>query len=94
MVKFCPKCGGPLIPKSSGENNLVLKCNRCGYELKADKNDVDRYRMKYQVEAGKRIQTSKAVEARKSSLSPEEREMLQEYYEIFLESFQEETSED
>lgn len=94
MVRFCPRCGGPLIPKGVKDKQLILKCMRCGHEVKTDKQTVNSYRLRFQVEANKRTPTSKAVEAKKISLTPEEREMLREYYEIFLESFQEEGGEE
>lgn len=94
MVRFCPRCGGPMVPKGVEGDYLILKCTRCGYEVKADKKTASSYRLRFQVEADKRTVTSKAVEAKKIGLTPEEREMLQEYYEIFLESFQEESGEE
>lgn len=87
MVKFCPRCGGPLVPvKKDGE--VVLKCNRCGYEEKTKKGG--KYGVKYQVEASKRVVTAQATEARESKLTPEDREMLREYYEVFLEELEQE----
>ncbi len=79
-----------MIPKGVENGRLILKCVRCGYEIKVDKKITNDYRLKFQVEEDKRIFTSKATEAKELGLSPEEREMLQEYYEVFLESFQEE----
>jgi len=93
MVRFCPVCGGPLIPKGSEGELIVLKCTRCGYEVKVEKSSTS-YKLRFQVESGKRVATSKAVEARKTGMTSEEREMLQEYYEILLETLQEETSEE
>lgn len=89
MVKFCPRCGGPMLPVKK-EDGIYLKCARCGYEIKADKKTAELYRMRFQVDRGKRVLTSKATEAKKLALSPEEREILREYYEVFLETFQEE----
>ena len=94
MVRFCPRCGGPMVPKKSEGDNLVLSCMRCGYEVTVSRSAINDYKLKFQVEEDKRIHTSKATEARKAGLSPEEREMLQEYYEVFLESFQEESGEE
>jgi DNA-directed RNA polymerase subunit M len=83
-----------MVPVRVEGNYVILKCTRCGYEIKADKKTMNSYRIRYQVDKEKHVVTSKAVEARKTGLTPEEREMLQEYYEIFLESFQEESGED
>ena len=78
-----------MFPVKKG-NEIYLKCSRCGYEVKADKKTAESYRIRYQVEKDKRVITSKATEARALALSPEEREILREYYEVFLETFQEE----
>ncbi|NAZ27552.1 MAG: DNA-directed RNA polymerase subunit M [Thermogladius sp.] len=97
MVKFCPRCGAAMFPlkkKEGGEEYYVLKCPRCGYEEKASKKDLEAYGLKYVVDSSKRTITAKATEARESSLSPDEREMLQEYYEVLLESMKEEESEE
>ncbi len=90
MVKFCPRCGGPMMPYKKGKT-VYLRCIRCGYMVKADKKTLKTYQIRYQVEEDKRVHTSKATEARRLALTPEEREILKEYYEIFLETFQEET---
>jgi len=75
VVKFCPRCGGPMMPtKKNGE--VFFKCNKCGYEVKATKKDLEKYGMKYQVESSKRVVTAKATESKASGLTPEEREML------------------
>jgi len=72
------------------DDKIYLKCNRCGYEtIEKEK----KYSMTYQVESTKRVATAVASEARESKLSQEEREMLSEYYEIFLEEFERESSE-
>ncbi|MEM1628360.1 MAG: DNA-directed RNA polymerase subunit M [Desulfurococcaceae archaeon] len=86
MVRFCPRCGSLLVPFKK-EGNIYLKCSKCGYETKSGGTT---YGMKYQVESSKRVSTAKATEAREAKLSPEEREMLQEYYEVFLEEFAQE----
>lgn len=91
MVRFCPRCGGPMVPVKK-KDNVYLRCLRCGYEVKSDKKAAETYRIRYKVEENKRVITSKAVEARRLGLSPEDREILQEYYEVFLETFQEEES--
>ncbi len=80
------------MPYKKG-NEVYLRCIRCGYMIKADKKTLESYRLRYQVEEDKRVRTSKATEARRLALSPEEREILKEYYEVFLETFQEEEME-
>lgn len=86
VVKLCPRCGSimyPLRKKEGGE--VVLKCSKCGYEIKGGEDR--KYSVKYYVEPSKRTSTTTVSEARESKLTPEEREMLKEYYEIFLEEF-------
>lgn len=92
MVKFCPRCGGPLVPTRKN-GTMCLKCTKCGFEIKASKKDSAAYGLKYSVEDSKRVATSRETEAREAKLTPEEREMLQEYYEVFLQEFAEEVEE-
>lgn len=90
MVSFCPRCGSIMVPvKKSGR--IYLKCNKCGYEMV--EKEKKKYALRYQVEEAKRVTTAVASEARESRLTPEEREMLSEYYEIFLEEFEREPGE-
>lgn len=72
------------------DNKVYLKCNKCGYETPAKEK---KYGITYHVESTKRVATGVAGEARDTRLTPEEREMLSEYYEIFLEEFEREASE-
>jgi len=67
-------------------NTVYLKCSKCGYKVKSQ--GYKKYNIKQQVEPSKRVLTAVAGEARESGLSPEEREMLREYYEVFLEEFE------
>lgn len=94
MVKFCPKCGAPLLPKKSDENGLVLICDRCGYETTVASKDLRSYKVRYSIGSNKRLHTSKVSESRKVKISEEDREMLQEYYKVLLESLQEESEEE
>ena len=89
MVKLCPRCGSIMVPTRK-KNAVYLKCQKCGYEsiVKAEK-----YGVKYQVETEKRVSTAVASEARESKFTPEDREELREYYEIFLEEFEKESEE-
>ncbi|MEM0002442.1 MAG: DNA-directed RNA polymerase subunit M [Desulfurococcaceae archaeon] len=89
MVKFCPRCGSIMVPVKK-EGKVYMKCNKCGYEtIEKEKT----YGMKYQIESTKRVATAVASEAKERKLTPEEREMLNEYYEIFLEEFEREPEE-
>lgn len=88
-MKFCPKCGNLLVPVRKGEK-LILRCRICGYEEEVSKAVGKEYTIKHNVEEEKRVKTSKVSEPIKPIRREEEREMLQEYYEIFLETFSEE----
>lgn len=89
MVKFCPRCGSIMVPVKK-ESKVVLKCNKCGFETSEKEK---KYGLTYQVESTKRVATAVASEAKERKLTPEEREMLNEYYEIFLEEFEREPEE-
>ncbi|MEM2024769.1 MAG: DNA-directed RNA polymerase subunit M [Desulfurococcaceae archaeon] len=89
MVKFCPRCGSIMVPTKK-DSEVYLKCNKCGFETK---KKSEKYTVKYQVESAKRVATAVASEAKETKLTPEEREMLSEYYEIFLEEFERESEE-
>ncbi|MCY0867975.1 MAG: DNA-directed RNA polymerase subunit M [Desulfurococcus sp.] len=87
MVEFCPRCGGPLVPVKKGRK-IILKCNRCGYEVEV--KDRREHKVKFHVDASKRVSTAQATEAGEARLSQEEREMLREYYEVLLEELAQE----
>jgi len=82
---FCPRCGSVMVPTRK-DGSIYLKCSKCGYEVKGDESK--KYNIRHQVEPSKRVLTAVASEARESGLTPEEREMLREYYEVFLEEFE------
>ncbi len=84
-VVFCPRCGSLMTPIRR-ENATYLKCSKCGYEVKSQ--DYRRYDIRQQVDPSKRVLTAVTSEARDTRLTPEEREMLREYYEVFLEEFE------
>jgi len=97
LVKFCPRCGAAMMPikkREGKEEYYVLKCPRCGYEERASQKDLEKYGIKYVVDSSKRTITAKATEAKATALTPDEREMLQEYYEVLLESMREEEVEE
>lgn len=92
-MKFCPKCGNLLVPLRR-DNKTVLKCRVCGYEedVKVARAE-EGYKLTHSIQEEKRVKTSKvSEEAGKPLRREEEREILQEYYEVFLESFSEEES--
>jgi len=95
MVKFCPKCGSIMVPTRKN-GKIYMKCTRCGYEVEVKEEKGRKDSITYQIEANKRVATAVASEAKERKLTEEEREMLSEFYEIFLEEFEkeEESSED
>lgn len=76
-----------MVPTRIGRKTF-LQCSKCGYKIEMDRSARERYRISYEVEEEKRVVTAKATKGVKRALTPEEREMLQEYYEVFLESFE------
>ena len=34
-MRFCPRCGGLMLPVRKEGNRVILRCNRCGYEEEA-----------------------------------------------------------
>ncbi len=92
MVEFCPKCGSLLFPSKTDEG-VILTCRRCGYKKALGKQLS--YREVQIVSDEKKPRTS--VLETTSEVSRErrekEKELLQEYYEVFLEEMaQEEAS--
>ncbi len=80
-----------MVPTKESDK-YFLKCTKCGYVIEIRKDDTKSYRMGYEVEEEKRIVTAKATRGVRRAITPEERELLQEYYEVFLESFESEES--
>ncbi|MCD6564035.1 MAG: hypothetical protein J7K23_09015 [Thermoproteales archaeon] len=87
MVEFCPKCGSILVPVRKKEG-LFLVCKKCGYEKKASKSAG--YKKKEKISENKKnklvIITSSSITSKEKL--QEERELLQEYYEVFLETME------
>lgn len=76
-----------MVPVKENEK-YYLKCTKCSYIIESGIETAKKYTVGYEVEEEKRIATAKAVKGVKRTLTPEERELLQEYYEVFLESFE------
>ncbi len=87
MVKFCPKCGGPMVPMKKKGGSIVLKCIKCGYEMPAPPDVVKRYRLEAKADEKEKVITTKVVsKAGKSGLDKEFLEQAkEEYYEFVLE---------
>ncbi len=82
-MKFCPKCGGVMIPVKKGDK-IVLKCRRCGYEMPATEEDLKKYRVVRKT--GEKVITTKVVsEVKKTKAGAEDLEQAREdYYELVL----------
>jgi DNA-directed RNA polymerase subunit M len=92
-VKFCPKCGGVMVPVKKGKK-VVLKCTKCGYEMSIGRKEKEKYVLKEKISEKERLKTTSLVsQPSRFGLSEEEKEqMLEDYYEIALELMQEEES--
>jgi len=87
MTRICPRCGGVLVPvKKDGE--IILKCPKCGYEETS--NNKKGYEYRIQIDDSKRIITSQPTEMKETKITPEERDLLNEYYDILLEELEKE----
>jgi len=88
MVEFCPKCGTILIPKKEKEK-IMLSCSKCGYskELKSERG----YKSKHKVEEDKKIKilVMEPTTRDKEKITAH-KELLQEYYEVLLETMERE----
>ncbi len=95
MVKFCPRCGGLMIPAAREGNKVVLRCIRCGYTEEVSIEEAKRLGYNIAAETPKEertITTLKVSEAKKKppkSLEEWEQER-EEYREILQELLQEE----
>ncbi len=76
-----------MIPVKEGDKTS-LKCTKCGYKINLTNEQISKYRISQEIGFEKRVITAKVTKGVKRALTPEEREMLQEYYEVFLESFE------
>jgi len=88
MVEFCPKCGTILIPKRES-GKIYLTCGNCGYSklLESEKG----YKSKHKVEEEKKIKilVMEPTPRDKEKITAH-KELLQEYYEVFLETMEQE----
>jgi len=88
-VEFCPRCGSLLVPVSS-EGKTILACRKCGYkkEIVSKKG----YIVRGEVTENKKekLLVVEGIKSREKEKIEEEREIVREYYEIFLESMESE----
>ncbi|MEM4788727.1 MAG: DNA-directed RNA polymerase subunit M [Ignisphaera sp.] len=85
-MRFCPKCGGILVPYKK-ENEAGFRCSKCGYEIQ---QQSARYTIS--VQQPKVFTTSVISEGKTTSRKKEEIEQeREEYYkELFMELLREE----
>ena len=92
-MKFCPRCGGLMIPVGKQGDKIILKCTRCGYVEVVESKQLKDYTLKEETPAEERtITTLKVSEAKKKppkSLEEWEQER-EEYREVLQELLQEE----
>jgi len=83
-----------MVPVKKGKQ-VVLKCTKCGYEMKVGKEKKS-YVIKEKVSEKERTKTTSLVsEPSKFGVSDEEQQQrLEDYYEIALELMQEESEEE
>lgn len=93
-MEFCAKCGKLLIP-SKKDDKIYLVCRSCGLEKPASESKG--YKIVQKVDEGKRRKTlvveEPQIKGRKKK-EEEERELMADYYEVFLDNFQEEGAEE
>jgi len=89
-VKFCPKCGSLLTPERR-KGRVYLVCKRCGYSREMEKEERG-YRIRETVSEEKRekLIVIEGLKKREKEKLEEERELLREYYEVFLETMESE----
>jgi DNA-directed RNA polymerase subunit M/transcription elongation factor TFIIS len=92
FLEFCPKCGKLLIPNKK-EEKIFLICRNCGFEKPASESKG--YKILQPVDENKRRKTLVVEEPQKKGQKrkEEERELVADFYEVFLENFQEEGGE-
>jgi len=73
------------------DDKVILKCKSCGFEKDLEKSES--YKIVQQVEEGKRRKMLIVEEPVKIKRKEEEKELMAEYYKVFLESYEEETEE-
>ncbi|MEM1573795.1 MAG: hypothetical protein QXI49_05875 [Candidatus Methanomethylicaceae archaeon] len=89
-MEFCQNCGKLLMPVKK-DDKVILKCKSCGFEKDLEKSES--YKIVQQVEEGKRRKMLIVEEPVKIKRKEEEKELMAEYYKVFLESYEEETEE-
>lgn len=83
-MRFCPKCGGVMLPKNEG-GKMLLVCRNCGYTIEVERKELTaHYRGAEKKEV--KVLTTKTV-SREQARKPSKEELEQakeEYYELVL----------
>ncbi len=92
-MEFCDKCGKLLIPQRR-DDQIYLVCRSCSFEKPA--SEVKGYKIVQPVDEGKRRKTLVVEEglAKGKKRKEEEREQMADYYDVFLDAYQEEGEEE
>ena len=86
-MKFCPKCGKLMIPRREN-SRIVLVCPQCKNSIEVTRSVEVGYRVKHEVEEEKRTKMA-VVTGAERKLTEEERQLLEDYYKVFLETYME-----
>ncbi len=82
-MKFCPKCGGVMVPVRK-DGKIVFRCTRCGYEMPATEEDLKKYRVRSK--GAEKVYTTKVIsKAPQTPATGEDLEQAkEEFYELVL----------
>ena len=85
-MRFCPVCGGVMVPVKKKDKTIVLRCTRCGYEIEIDASSAKGYAAT--AKSGQKVLTTKVVSKEVKVDTEESREELEQakedYYELVL----------
>ncbi|MEM1537833.1 MAG: hypothetical protein QXK12_05280 [Candidatus Nezhaarchaeales archaeon] len=89
MVEFCPRCEKILVPEK--RDKLYLVCKNCGF---SKVYEGATYKLTERIEEDKRRKTV-IIEKKPihEKIKKEKRELAEEYYEVFLNTFEESAEE-
>ncbi|MCE4599927.1 MAG: RPA12/RPB9/RPC11 RNA polymerase family protein [Desulfurococcales archaeon] len=84
-MRFCPKCGGLMVPIKK-EGKILLKCQRCGYEIEASKKEVDKYKSVSRPDETAKVVSTKVISKARRTVATEEdiEQAREDYYELVL----------
>lgn len=88
-MEFCPKCGSLLVPVSSGGKTYLI-CRKCGYKKEIVSKRGYMVRGEVTEDKKEKLLVIEGIKNREKEKIEEEREIIKEYYEIFLESMESE----